>query len=323
MKEMVVLDAGTLRFPQEKWEPLGNLVDKMTLLEDTPRDVDTIVGAIGNAEIVLSNKVPLSREVLERLPNLKLISVLATGYNIFDLEAARENGVTICNVPAYSTPSVAQHTLALIIGLANQVGSHSASVQGGEWVRSSLFSYWLHEFPEFAGKTAGLVGWGDIGRQVGTVLNALGMKVQVHTRTEKNAPEWEGFRFVDLDTLTETSDVISLHCPLTDQTRNMFDEARLRKMKSSAFLINTARGGLIDESALAKVLREGHLGGAGLDVLEQEPMIQGHPLIGTPRLRITPHIAWATTESRQRLLDASVENVRSFLTGKPRNVVSG
>lgn len=323
MKELVVLDAGTLRFPQENWEPLGNLVDKATLHEDTTRDSDTIVAAVGDAEIVLSNKVPLTREVLKRLPNLKLISVLATGYNIFDLEAAKDQGVTVCNVPAYSTPSVAQHTLALIIGLANQVGSHSASVQGGEWVRSPLFSYWLHEFPEFAGKTVGLVGWGDIGRQVGTVLNALGMKVQVHTRTERNAPDWEGFRFVDLDTLTQTSDVISLHCPLTEQTKNLFDEKRLRRMKPKAYLINTARGGLIDETALARVLREGHLGGAGLDVLEQEPMKQGHPLIGTPRLRITPHIAWATTESRQRLLDASVENVRRFLAGNPQNVVSG
>ncbi len=317
-----MLDAGTLRFPQEKWESLGSLVDKMTLHENTARDTASIVAAVGDAEMVLSNKVPMSRAVLERLPKLKLISVLATGYNIFDLEAARERGVTICNVPAYSSPSVAQHTLALMIGLANQVGSHSASVQGGEWVRSPLFSYWLHEFPEFSGKTAGLIGWGDIGLQVGTVLNALGMKVQVHTRTERNAPDWEGFRFVDLDTLTETSDVISLHCPLTEQTKNMFDEKRLRQMKPDAYLINTARGGLIDETALAKVLREGHLSGAGLDVLEQEPMIQGHPLIGTPRLRITPHIAWATIESRQRLLDASVENVRRFLAGKPQNVVS-
>ncbi|MCC5835899.1 MAG: D-2-hydroxyacid dehydrogenase [Opitutales bacterium] len=323
MKELVVLDAGTLRFPQEKWKPLGSLVDKMTLHENTARDPDAIVAAVGDAEVVLSNKVPMSRAVIDRLPKLKLISVLATGYNIFDLEGARENGVTICNVPGYSSTSVAQHTLALMLGLANQVGSHSASVQGGEWVRSPLFSYWLHEFPEFSGKTAGLIGWGDIGFQVGTVLNALGMKVQVHTRTERNAPDWDGFRFVDLDTLTQTSDVISLHCPLTEQTRNMFDEKRLRQMKPTAYLINTARGGLIDESALAKVLRAGHLGGAGLDVLEQEPMIQGHPLIGTPRLRITPHIAWATTESRQRLLDASVENVRRYLAGKPQHVVSG
>lgn len=323
MKRLVVLDSGTLRLENEAWEPFEQLADTVELNEGVDRDVDSIVEAVGDADVVLTNKVPLSRESLARLPDLKLVSVLATGYNIIDLDAAREQGVTVCNVPAYSSPSVAQHTLALMVGLANQVGAHSASVQAGEWVESRHFSYWLHDFPEFAGKTAGLVGWGDIGQKVGQVLHALGMKVQVHTRSERDKPDWPDFRFVDLDTLIESSDVVSLHCPLTDATRNLFDESRLRQMKPTAYLLNTSRGGLVDEAALARVLREGHLNGAGFDVLESEPMIQGHPLIGAPRLRITPHIAWATRESRERLLAASLENVRRFIQGSPQNVVFG
>lgn len=318
--KIVVLDAETLGFEAEAWKPLAEL-GELCLHDYTEYRKEAVLEHAAGAAVVLSNKVPLSAGVLAELPDLKLISVLATGYNNVDLEAARAGGITVCNVPAYSSASVAQHTVALILELCHQCGVHNASVQAGDWVESRQFCYWKQAPLELTGRTVGLMGFGDIGRRVGTILHAMGARVQACVRTPRDAPDWAGFEWVDTATLFATSDIVSLHCPETAENRGFINATLLERMKPGAMLINTARGGLVDEAALAAALKRGQLAGAALDVVAVEPMVADNPLLGAPNCILTPHIAWASEPSRRRMLAISAANLKAFGQGSPQNVV--
>ncbi len=319
--KIVVLDAETIRFEEAEWGEVSALGD-LELFDYTPDEAPVIVERCAGAAIVLTNKVPISAEVLGALPDLRMVGILATGYNIVDVKAAKERGVAVCNVPGYSTESVAQHTLALILELTNHVARHHASVYNGEWVKSRHFCYWKSEIRELADMTVGLVGFGDIGRRVGEVVCALGARVIAHTRTPKGPPAWKGFAFVERDALFAEADVISLHCPLTPETERMIDAGVLKMMKQDAVLINTARGQLVDEAALAQALNRGGIAGAGIDVVSVEPMRADNPLLDARNCIMTPHIAWAGRRARKRLLEITARNVRSFVEGSPVNRVA-
>lgn len=284
-----------------------------------------LIERLQGADIALTNKVAIGREVFAAVPSLRLVSVLATGFNIVDVTAAREHGVTVCNVPGYSTASTAQLTFALLLELCHHVGAHAADVAGGGWARSAAFSYWQHPLIELDGKTLGVVGFGAIGQQVARIARAFGMRVLVHTRTvppsaaQTTAPLADAF--VDKATLLRESDVISLHCPLTPATQHFIDGAALAAMKPGALLLNVARGPVVDGVALARALDERRIAGAAVDVLDVEPPPADHPLVRSPRCLVTPHIAWATRAARERLLAATVENLRAFLGGAPIHVV--
>jgi glycerate dehydrogenase len=318
--KIVVLDAETIHFPKNLWEPFRRF-GELALHDHTPAVEETIVARCRDAEIVLTNKVPLTAGALAQLPKLRLISVLATGYNVIDLEAAEKHGVTVCNVPAYSTTSVVQHTLALALALLNDVAALNASVYRGDWVKSRHFCFWHKEIREISEMTVGLVGYGDIGKGVARVFQALGATVKATVRRQRADDSENGVSFVDLPTLFRDCDIISLHCPLTAENARFVNRALLETMKPHALLINTARGGLIHEADLAAALNEGLIGGAGLDVSDKEPMDPGSPLLKARHCMITPHVAWAGRRSRERLLEESVANVEAFLAKTARNVV--
>ncbi|MFP4282912.1 MAG: D-2-hydroxyacid dehydrogenase, partial [Opitutales bacterium] len=300
---MVVLDAETLFFENETdWAPVA-AEGELVLHGATFSAAETIARCRG-AEVAITNKVPFTREVLSGLPELRCITILATGYNIIDLEAAREHGVTVCNVPGYSTDSVAQHALALLLHATNSVALHADSVQSGRWVESRQFTYMLSPIVELADLTVGLVGFGDIGERFGRILHGLGANILASRRRPADPPGWgkERFRYTTTDALFAEADVVSLHCPLTAENTGLVDRARLRTMKPTAILLNTARGGLVVEQDLADALAEGEIAGAGLDVISAEPIGEDNPLRAAPNCWITPHIAWASERARRRLL---------------------
>lgn len=278
-----------------------------------------VVARARAADVVITNKAVLDEKVLAELPELRLISVCATGTNVVDLDAASARGVVVCNVPGYSTASVAQHTLALVLELTQAVGKHSAGAKAGRWSASQDFSYWEQELVELEGRVIGIVGFGAIGKRVAAIAQALGMQVLVHTRTPLPHACVE---FTDLDSLFERSDVVTLHCPLSEDTRHLVNATRLARMKPDAYLINTSRGPLVDEAALADALERKLIRGAAVDVLSREPPDPENPLLKAPGCLVTPHIAWATRASRKRLLETTTENVRAFLQGHPINVVN-
>ncbi len=269
------------------------------------------------AELVVSNKVILDRAILEQAPKLKLICIAATGTNNVDLEAARELGIAVTNVAGYSTPSVVQQTFGLILGLSNRLSEYQALVAEGAWPRSEMFCLLNYPFRELNGKVLGIMGYGALGKAVANVAQAFGMEVILAQRP--GGPEQAGR--IPLDELLQRSDVVSLHCPLTEQTRDLIGERELALMKPDALLINTARGGIVDEAALAMALRKGEIGGAGMDVLAEEPPTADHPLLrlDLPNLIVTPHIAWASRESRQRLINEIAVNITAFRDGERRN----
>jgi glycerate dehydrogenase len=273
---------------------------------------------IVDSQIVLTNKVPITRHILENCPNIKLICVLATGYNIVDVDACKERNIPVCNVPSYGTAAVAQFTLALMLEICHQIGLHDRAVHEGKWCACSNFCFWDTPQMELGGKTLGIIGYGRIGQAVAKLADAFGMKVLAYSRTPKDGVA----EFVDMDTLLAASDFVSLHCPLFPETEKMVNADFICKMKDGAILINTSRGGLVDEQALCDALVSGKLFAAAVDVVSAEPMKQDNPLLNAPNCIITPHIAWAPKESRQRLLDCVVENIRAFLNGKPQNVVN-
>lgn len=316
--KIVILDARALNPGDLSYDCIKQFGD-VTLYQRTDTKEETIA-RIDDSEIVLVNKVPIDQDVLDACPNLKLICVQATGYNIVDCEACARKGVLVTNVPTYGTAAVAQFTMALILELCHQVGVHNQSVQNGEWVRSTNFCYWLTPQMELAGKTIGILGFGRIGRAVGKLAKAFGMEVIACSRSQC-AEGAEIGTYVDLDTLLARSDILTLHCPLNAQTEKLINAQSIARMKDGAMLINTARGGLLDEEAVAQALRSGKLRGAAVDVVSQEPMRPDNPLLGSGCV-ITPHIAWAPLESRQRLLDCVVENIRAYLNGTPQNVVN-
>jgi glycerate dehydrogenase len=320
--KIVVLDGYALNPGDMSWQALEALGD-CTVHERTPKEL--LRERAAGAEIILTNKVVMGPEQLAQLPQLRYVGVLATGYNVVDVEAARQRGVTVTNVPAYSTASVAQMVFALLLELTQQVGHHARLVREGRWSTAADFCFWDRPLVELEGLTLGIVGFGAIGRRVAALARAFGMKVLVHTaHPEKYQETAEGrdARFVDLDDLFRASDAVSLHCPLTEETRALVDARRLELMKPTAFLLNTGRGPLVDEAALAAALNAGRLAGAGLDVLSAEPPPAGNPLLQAANCCITPHIAWATRAARERLLAIAVANLRAFLAGQPQNVVS-
>ncbi|MCC6124891.1 MAG: D-2-hydroxyacid dehydrogenase [Pirellulales bacterium] len=315
--QITILDGYTLNPGDLSWAELEKLGD-CTIYERTPND--EIVDRAAHAQVVLTNKTPLARETLARLPHLKYIGVLATGYNIVDVAAARERGIAVANVPGYASQSVAQSVFAHLLNLALHVAQHGQSVSAGKWSKCEDFCFWDYPLVELSGLTLGIVGFGQIGRAVANVALAFGMKV-IACDTAVSAPP-PNVRMVALEELFRQSDVVSLHCPLTPQTERLVNARRLSWMKPTAYLINTSRGPLVDEKALADALAAGRLAGAGLDVLSVEPPPADHPLLGVKNCCLTPHIAWATAGARKRLLDAAVENVRAFLAGMPQNVVN-
>jgi glycerate dehydrogenase len=316
--QIVLLDGYTLNPGDLSWDGLQAL-GPCTIYDRTPPEEEAIIARATPAEVVLTNKTDLPRSVIERLPRLQFIGVTATGYNIVDVVAARERNVPVCNVPAYASQSVAQMVFAHLLNLTLHVADHGHGVAEGRWSRNPDFCYWDFPLIELAGLTMGIVGYGRIGRTVANVALAMGMNVLAY---EKAAVTDANVRFVELDALLSQSDVVSLHCPLTAETQNLVNAERLAMMKRTAYLINTGRGPLVDERALADALRAGQIAGAGLDVLTAEPPPADHPLLTAPNCCITPHIAWATRAARARLLDVTVANIRAFLAGKPQNVVN-
>ncbi len=315
---IVVLDGHTLNPGDLAWDAL-QAMGSCEIYDRTPPD--QVVSRAQGAQIVLTNKTVLSRESIQRLPQLKYIGVLATGYNVVDVEAAKRHGVCVTNVPAYGTPSVAQMVFAHVLNLTQHVAEHAQSVRAGDWSHSEDFCYWNFPLVELAGLTMGIVGFGRIGRRTARVARAFGMKVIYHDISTVLVPSSEA-QPVDLDTLFRDSDVVSLHCPLTQANRGLVNQQRLEMMKPGAFLINTSRGPLVDEPALAEALNAGRIAGAGLDVLCDEPPRADNPLLSARNCYITPHIAWATRSARQRLMEIAISNVRAFLEGNPQNVVS-
>ena len=315
--KIVILDKKTVTLGEVSLEELNALGDVTAYDLTEPHEIPQ---HIGDADAVLCNKSPLTREVFESCKNLKYIGLFATGYNNVDMAAAADHGITVCNAGEYSTMAVAQHVFALILELYSRTGDFNASVQKGDWVNSHTFSYFRYPTYELSGRTLGILGFGSIGRAVAKIADAFGMNVLVSTRT---VPEFgaSAYEFVSREELFSRSDIVTLHCPLTTQTQGLVCKENLERMKDSAILINTARGGVVAESDLADALNSGRIAGAGVDVVATEPMRADNPLLGAKNCIITPHIAWAPRETRARLVSIVAENLKAFMNGNPVHVV--
>lgn len=317
--KIVVLDGYTLNPGDLSWDGLKTFGD-LTVYDRTP--AESVLERIGDAEIVYTNKTLLSRETIEKISRVKFICVLATGYNVVDTEAAEEKGITVCNIPAYSTDSVAQFTFALILELCHHVGAHSDAVMHGAWTASADFCFWNYPLIELSGKTIGLIGFGNIGRKVANVAESFGMKVLYNTRNRNKYRSQKSAEFAELDELLAKSDIISLHCPLSESTRGLINKTAISKMKDGVMIINTSRGPLIVEDDLAEALNSGKVSAAAVDVVSSEPIKNDNPLLTAKNCIITPHIAWAPYESRIRLMTIAVDNLKQFISGTPINVVN-
>lgn len=317
--KIVVLDGYALQPGDLSWSALESL-GTVTVHDRTAPDA--VAQRAQGAHILLTNKSLIPAPVIQQLPDLRYIGVMATGYNVVDVAAARSRGVAVTNVPAYSTASVAQLTFSLILELCQGVGLHAQSVRNGDWTASPDFSYWKMPLTELSGKTLAIIGFGQIGQAVARIAMAFGMRVIVsHKHPERD--RMDGVTFTDQATCFREADVVSLHCPLNEANKGFVNAALLATMRPSAFLINTSRGPLVHEADLADALNKGVIAGAGLDVLSVEPPSANNPLLSARNCYITPHIAWATREARSRLMDKVVENVKAFLDGKPQNVIAG
>lgn len=315
MIKLTILDGHAVNPGDLPWTFLDGIVDYKVYERTSPEEV---IERIGNSDAVFLNKIQITKEIFEACPKLKYIGVLATGYNVIDLEAARAHGVTVTNIPAYSTDSVAQHVFSFILYFTNQVAQHSASVMAGDWVKCPDFCYWNGGLSELKGKTLGIFGYGNIGKKVAEIAKAFGMKLICCTRTPKEGmPE-----AVSFEDLLKRSDFLTLHAPLTDKTKNIINKESLSLMKKSAYLINTARGGFVVEKDLADCLNKDGIAGYAADVLLQEPMAADNPLLKAKNCVITPHIAWAPLETRKRLQGIAEENLKAWIAGSPINVVS-
>lgn len=317
MPNLVILDAHTANPGDLSWDEFKSFA-KLTIYPRT--NSNELVERLKEADFVLTNKVVLSKETLSSLPKLKYIGVLASGVNNIDLNAVKDNHITVCNVPGYSGQSVAQQIMAMTLDHANKISEHSISVRKGDWSRGPDFSYTVGPLIELAGKTLGIFGYGDIGSRLAKMALAFGMKVIIHKRTPPTTLP-EGIEYVDAKTLFSKSDFLSLNCPLTPETENLINLETLTRMKKNAVLINTGRGQLINEEELEEGLKQNLISAAYLDVLSTEPPSIGHPLLGAPNCKITPHIAWSTPEARQRLIQISLDNLKAFLNSNPQNSV--
>lgn len=316
--KIVVTDALAVNPGDLSWDFL-NQFGEVTAYENTPNE--EAAARIADAQIVLINKTLITEQVLSQCPNLQLICVLATGYNVVDCEAARRRGIPVCNVPDYGTNAVAQFTFSLLLELCNRVGHHDQLVHEGVWTNCPSFCFWDTPQTELYGKTMGIIGFGRIGKAVGKLANAFGMQVLACNRSR--SPEGEAIAtYTDLDTLLKLSDIVSLHCPMTPETDKLINNDSLAKMKDGAILLNTARGQIVDEKALAAALVSGKLRGAAVDVVSREPVLADNPLLTAPNCIITPHMAWAPIESRQRILDCTRQNIEAFLSGNPIHTVN-
>ena len=314
--KITVLDGHAANPGDISWESIQAL-GEFTVYERTPQE--KILERIGDSDIILLNKIKITRDIIARCPNLKYIGVLATGYNVVDTAACHEKGIVVTNIPAYSTDAVAQHVFAFLLAFANRVQEHSASVHAGDWTRNPDFCYWLSPLTELSGKTLGIFGFGNIGQKVAKIAHAFGMNVLIHAHSDRSFTGSE--KNVPLEELFSQSDFITLHAPLTDETANLINEKTLSLMKPSAILINTARGGLVDEKAVKNALDAEKIAGYAADVILQEPMDAGCPLYQAKNCLLTPHIAWAPKETRERLLEIATKNIQAFLQGKPQNTV--
>jgi len=317
--KIVVLDGQALAADDLNYNAFAQF-GELTVYKNTAHD--EVISRIGSSDVVLTNKVVISREVIENCPSVRLIIVMATGYNVIDLEAARDYGITVTNIPAYSTNSVAQYVFACMLNYCNRISEHAVSVKDGGWISSDTFSYRIAPLYELAGKTLGIVGFGAIGKAVAKIAKAFDMNVLIYSRTIYPQFESANLKFVDLTTLLENSDFVSLHCPLTAATQNLICAEQLKKMKPTAMLINSARGPIVNERDLADALKNGTIAAAALDVLCHEPMQESCPLKDAPNCIITPHIAWAPLETRARLMDIALKNLISYLNGTPQNTVN-
>ena len=317
--KIVVLDGYTLNPGDLSWEELSKMGELIVYERTSPAE---IVERVKDAEIIFTNKVPISNETIAQLDTLQYIGVQATGYNIIDTEAAKQKNIIVSNVPGYSTDSVAQLCFALLLELTHHVQRHSDAVSDGKWARSADFCFWDYPLIELAGKSMGIIGFGTIGQKVADIATAFGMNIIAQSRTKTDQSARKNFKWGELDELLKEADVISIHCPLTSETKGMINEKSLSIMKKSSFLINTSRGPIINDEDLANALNKGIIAGAGIDVLSTEPPKADNPLFTAKNCLITPHIAWATKEARSRLMNTTISNLRAFLSGKPVNVVN-
>lgn len=317
--KIVILDGYTLNPGDLSWDGLKALGD-VTIYDRTP--AAQVAERAAGAEVVFTNKTPIGEDALNQLPDLKFIGVLATGYNVVNTDVAKAKGIIVANVPGYGTTSVVQMTFALLLELCQHVKHHSDVVREGKWARSADFCFWDFPLVELAGKTIGIIGFGTIGQQVGDVATAFGMKIIGNSRTRTDQSHRPNFKWADVPELLEQSDVVSIHCPLFPETKGLINKESLKKMKSSAFLLNTSRGPIIVDEDLADALNNGVIAGAGIDVLSVEPPAADNPLFTAKNCLITPHIAWATKEARARLMDITVSNLSAFINGSPENVVN-
>lgn len=320
--KIVVLDGYALNPGDLSWDALKTLGDCTIYDRTSLTDNAEIISRIGDAEVIFTNKTPLTKKILDACPNVKYIGVLATGYNVVDVDAAKELKITVTNVPNYSTQSVAQFAFALLLEICNRVGHHSQVVHDGRWKTYPDFCFWDYPLIELAGKTIGIIGYGNIGKATSKLAQAFGMKVIAFTPRGKVGTMLDGCTFVTLDELFKTSDVISLHCPLFKSTQGIICAANIAKMKDGVIIINNARGGLIVERDLREALDSGKVAAAGLDVVSTEPIADDNPLLGAKNCFITPHISWAPKEARERLMNIAVENLKAWIVGKSVNVVN-
>lgn len=319
--KIVVLDGYTENPGDLSWNELGKLGELTVYDRTSLTNEKEIIERIGNAEIVLSNKTPISRATIDACPSIRFIGLLATGYNVVDYTYAREKGIPVANVPAYGTAAVGQFAIALLLEICHHIGHHSESVHRGGWEHCADFCYWDYPLIELDGKTIGIIGFGRIGQTTGKIAKAMGMRVLAHSRSQSETGRALA-EYVDLDTLLAQSDVIALHCPLFPETQGIINRDTIAKMKDGVILINNSRGPLIVEQDLADALNSGKVLAAGLDVASTEPISENNPLLAAKNCILTPHISWAPRESRQRIMDCTVENVKAFLKGSPVNVVN-
>ena len=319
--KIVVLDGYTENPRDLSWEELGKLGELTVYDRTSLTDEAEAIARIGDAEIVFTNKTPITRKVLDACPGIRFISLLATGYNCVDYVCAREKGIPVANVPTYGTASVGQFAIALLLEICHHIGHHDASVHAGNWERCADWCYWDYPLIELAGKTMGIIGFGRIGQTTGRIARAMGMEVLAYDSHPSDAGRAIA-EYVDLDALLARSDVVALHCPLFPETEGIINRETIAKMKDGAILLNNSRGPLVVEQDLADALNAGKLAAAGLDVVSTEPIRGDNPLLKAKNCIITPHISWAPKESRQRIMDCAVSNVKAFLAGSPVNVVN-
>ena len=319
--KIVVLDGYTLNPGDLSWKGIEQFGD-LQVFDRTGNNNEDILKNIGDAAVVFTNKTPLPKEVLKEAPKLKYIGVLATGYNVIDVKAAKDLGIVVTNVPTYGTQAVAQFTMALLLEMCHHVGNHAKAVKDGEWTKSLDFCFWNSPLIELDGKTLGIIGFGSIGQATAKIGQAFGLKILAYSRSKKTELETETCKYVSLDELLKSSDIISLHCPQTDATTGIINKNNIDKMKDGVKLINTARGGLIVEEDLKEALNSGKISGAAVDVVSTEPIKANNPLLNAKNCIITPHIAWASKAARARLMQTTVDNLKAFLEDNPVNVVN-